>query len=111
MTKLCRTKTGIFDISESHTLEELANAKASHWTLKSETGTLKEVLIPVDKIFEDYPEIILNEKQKKSVTNGVRMTYKGKENQSYRVYDENKNFLCISKIIDGKLTLEKSFWS
>ena len=111
MTKLRRTKTGMFDISESHTLEELANAKASHWTLKSETGTLKNVLIPIDKIFEKYPEIILNEKQKKSVTNGVRMTYKGRENQVYRVYDENKNFLCISKIIDGKLTLEKSFWS
>lgn len=111
MTKLRRTKTGMFDIFESHTLEELANAKASHWTLKSETGTLKNVLIPIDKIFEEYPEIILNEKQKKSVTNGVRMTYKGRENQVYRVYDENKNFLCISKIIDGKLTLEKSFWS
>ncbi|MBQ2670755.1 MAG: tRNA pseudouridine(55) synthase TruB [Clostridia bacterium] len=104
MTKLRRTKTGIFDISESHTLEELG-------TLKKETGTLKQVLITVDKLFYEYPEIILNEKQKKSVTNGVRMTYKGRENQVYRVYDENKNFLCISKIIDGKLTLEKSFWS
>ena len=104
MTKLRRTKTGIFNISQSHTLEELG-------TLNEEKGTLKSVLIPVDKIFEDYPEIILNEKQKKSVTNGVRMTYKGRENQSYRVYDEDKNFLCISKIIDGKLTLEKSFWS
>lgn len=104
MTKLRRTKTGMFDISESHTLDELG-------TLKDKEGTLKSTLIPVDKIFEDYPEIILNEKQKKSVTNGVRMTYKGKENQVYRVYDENKGFLCISKIIDGKLTLEKSFWS
>ncbi|MBQ2664758.1 MAG: tRNA pseudouridine(55) synthase TruB [Clostridia bacterium] len=103
MTKLRRTKTGIFAISESYTLEELGTL--------NELGTLKNVLIPIDKIFEKYPEIILNEKQKKSVTNGVRMTYKGRENQSYRVYDENKNFLCISKIIDGKLTLEKSFWS
>ena len=109
MTKLRRTKTGMFDISESHTLEELGTLKPEAGTLNE--GTLKNVLIPVDKIFEEYPEIILNEKQKKSVTNGVRMTYKGKENQSYRVYDENKNFLCISKIIDGKLTLEKSFWS
>ena len=109
MTKLRRTKTGMFDISESHTLEELGTLKPEAGTLNE--GTLKNVLIPIDKIFEEYPEIILNEKQKKSVTNGVRMTYKGKENQSYRVYDENKNFLCISKIIDGKLTLEKSFWS
>lgn len=103
MNALRRTKTGLFTISESHTLEELGTLK--------ERGTLKSILIPVDKMFEEYPEIILNEKQKKSVTNGVRMTYKGTENQSYRVYDENENFLCISKIIDGKLTLEKSFWS
>ncbi|MBR0469949.1 MAG: tRNA pseudouridine(55) synthase TruB [Clostridia bacterium] len=103
MTKLRRTKTGIFAISESYTLEELGTL--------NELGTLKDVIIPVDKMFSEYPKIILNEKQKKSVTNGVRMTYKGRENQVYRVYDENKNFLCISKIIDGKLTLEKSFWS
>ncbi|MBQ6530646.1 MAG: tRNA pseudouridine(55) synthase TruB, partial [Clostridia bacterium] len=56
MTKLRRTKTGIFAISESYTLEELGTL--------NELGTLKNVLIPIDKIFEKYPEIILNEKQK-----------------------------------------------
>ena len=62
-------------------------------------------------MFEEYPKITLNPKQVKSVTNGMAMTYKGIEGQSYRVYDENEKFLCISKITDGRLKLEKSFWN
>lgn len=104
MNTLRRIKTGIFDLSQSHTLEELGTLKSG------DTGTLKEVLIPTDRVFEDLPCIKLNEKQKRSVVNGVRMTYKGIENQDYRVYDENGEFLCVSKIVDGRLTLVKSFW-
>ncbi len=103
MNTLRRVKTGPFTIDESHTLKELREMK--------DNGCLEDVIIPVDRMFMEYPEIILNRKQVKSVTNGVRMTYNGKEGQSYRVYDENKRFLCISKIVDGKLKLEKSFWN
>lgn len=104
MNTLRRIKTGMFDLSQSHTLEELGTLKSG------DAGTLKEVLIPTDRVFEDLPCIKLNEKQKRSVVNGVRMTYKGIENQDYRVYDENGEFLCVSKIVDEKLTLVKSFW-
>ncbi|MCC8160842.1 MAG: tRNA pseudouridine(55) synthase TruB [Oscillospiraceae bacterium] len=103
MNTLRRVKTGPFTIEESHTLGELEDLKRQ--------GTLESVIIPVDRLFADYPSVRLNEKQVKSVTNGVRMTYNGIEGQSYRVYDEKNKFLCISKITDGKLTLEKSFWS
>lgn len=103
MKELRRTKTGCFTIDESYTMEALGTLK--------DVGTLKNALIPVDTVFEELPAVTLNDKQKRSVINGVRMTYKGIENQSYRIYDENNNFLCISKILDGKLVLEKSFWS
>ena len=103
MNTLRRTKTGPFTIEESHTLKEIE-------TLKN-NGELEKIIIPVDRMFEEYPKIKLNPKQVKSVTNGVQMTYNGKEGQSYRVYDEKNNFLCISKITDGKLKLEKSFWN
>ena len=103
MNTLRRTKTGPFTIEESHTLKEIE-------TLKN-NGELEKIIIPVDRMFEEYPKIKLNPKQVKSVTNGVQMTYSGKEGQSYRVYDEKNNFLCISKITDGKLKLEKSFWN
>ena len=103
MNTLRRTKTGPFTIEESHTLKKIE-------TLKN-NGELEKIIIPVDRMFEEYPKIKLNPKQVKSVTNGVQMTYSGKEGQSYRVYDEKNKFLCISKITDGKLKLEKSFWN
>lgn len=103
MNTLRRTKTGPFTIEESYKIKQLDELKA--------VGKLESVLIPVDRMFMEYPQIILNPKQVNSVTNGVMMTYNGDEGQSYRVYDESGKFLCISKIIDGKLKLEKSFWS
>ena len=103
MNTLRRTKTGPFTIEESHTLKEIEILKNN--------GELEKIIIPDDRMFEEYPKIKLNPKQVKSVTNGVQMTYNGKEGQSYRVYDEKNNFLCISKITDGKLKLEKSFWN
>lgn len=103
MNTLRRTKTGPFTIADSYTLKELEVLK--------EKGQLENVLISVDRMFEEYPKIMLNPKQVKSITNGVHMSYKGIEGQSYRLYDENGKFLCISKIQDGKLRLEKAFWN
>lgn len=103
MNTLRRTKTGKFTIEESHTLKELEDL--------NKQGLLKSVLTSVDEMFMEYPKITLNEKQVNSVTNGVMMTYHGDEGQIYRVYDDDGNFLCISKITDGKLKLEKSFWT
>lgn len=100
MNTLRRTKTGCFSINKSHTLEEI------------EKEGVEKFLLPVDKMFMEYPFIVLNEKQVKSVVNGVRMTYtRGIEGQAYRVYDEDDRFLCISEIKDGRLTLLKSFWN
>ena len=104
MNTLRRTKTGPFSIEESYTVEDVEKLK--------ENGQLESVIIPVDRMFEEYPKITLNPKQVKSVTNGMAMTYRGgAEGQTYRVYDENGKFLCISKITDGRLKLEKSFWN
>ncbi|MCH5210613.1 MAG: tRNA pseudouridine(55) synthase TruB [Oscillospiraceae bacterium] len=103
MSALRRIKTGPFSIDKSYTVEELEELK--------DKGQLQDALISVDNLFSEYPAVYLNPKQVKSVTNGVRMTYKGDENQTYRVYDDCGNFLCVSKIKDGKLTLQKSFWS
>ncbi len=103
MNTLERTKTGPFSIEESYTVKEIETLCAN--------GNLEDILIPADRMFEEYPKIKLNPKQVKSVTNGVRMSYNGAEGQSYRVYDDKGKFLCISKIEDGRLRLEKSFWS
>lgn len=101
MIALERVKTGPFTIDEALSLEELEK--------RYNEGTLE--LMPTDKLFADLPQIRLNDKQKKSIVNGVRMTYRdGIEGQSYRLYDMDNEFLCISRIEDGRLVLVKSFW-
>lgn len=99
MNTLRRTRTGCFSIEDSHTLEELKEIGAEN------------ALIPLDMIFKEYPAVTLNPKQVKSVTNGVAMTYRdGIEGQCYRVYDSEGRFLCVSKIVDSRLKLQKAFW-
>lgn len=104
MNTLRRTRTGQFTIEESHTLSEIKELK--------ENGGIESIMIPADRMFAEYPSVTLNPKQVKSVTNGVAMTYReGQEGQTYRVYDNENKFLCISRITDGRLKLIKSFWS
>lgn len=101
MTDLRRTKTASFNIKDAYTIEQL-----------EQESDVYSLLMPVDKLFSDLPEIRLNEKQEKSIINGVRMTWRtGIENQSYRVYGADGRFLCVSEIKDSKLVLIKSFWS
>ena len=101
MTQLRRTKASAFNADNAHTLEELEAAE-----------DISKMLVPTDSLFSDLPEIHLNEKQERSIVNGVRMTWRsGGENQRFRLYGANGRFLCVSQIKDGKLVLIKSFWN
>ena len=102
MNTLRRVRTGPFTIEESHEVRELNELQ--------QEDRLNEIIIPVDRMFDEYPEILLNQKQVRSITNGIAMTYSGNEGL-YRVYDENGRFLCIGRIRDGKLKSEKAFWN
>lgn len=100
MTKLTRIETAGFRIEESYTIDELEQIEDPY-----------DVLIPTDKLFGDLDEIHLNEKQERSIVNGVRMTWRnGIEGKSYRLYGHNGSFLCVSRIEDCRLVLVKSFW-
>ena len=100
MTDLVRTQTADFTLDKSYTIEEL-----------DELSDLSVAVLPTDSLFMHLPAIILNEKQEKSIVNGVRMTWRdGTEGQSYRLYSNDGRFLCISRIEEMKLVLEKAFW-
>lgn len=102
MTSLRRTAAGMFTIENSYTAEELEKRR----------DEIADLLIPTENVFADLPPIYLNEKQTRSIVNGVRMTWRdGIENQSYRLYNETREFLCVSRCVEGKLQLEKSFWT
>ena len=101
MTNLRRTYTAGFSIDDAYTIEQLDVIE-----------DLSKALNPTDSLFADLPQIHLNEKQERSIVNGVRMTWRqGEEGKTYRVYGADKRFLCVSRLCDGKLILVKSFWS
>lgn len=101
MTELRRTEAAGFKISQAYTLEQL-----------NEMEEPEAVLMPTDSLFAQLPQIRLNEKQERSIINGVRMTWRGgAEGQRYRLYGANGSFLCVSEIREQRLVLIKSFWN
>lgn len=104
MGELIRTYSGGFDISKSYTIDELEKM--------SEEGILLSALIKTDEVFSDYEAVVLDENETKKVKNGVALIKRQFEDgRLYRVYDYEKNFLCISKQIADKLTMQTSFWT
>lgn len=103
MGSLVRTYSGGFDIKNSYTIEKLE-------ALRDE-GRLSEALIKTDEIFFEYEKIYLDEKESGKVKNGVPILKEGLIiDKCYRLYDENGSFLCVSKVINGKLKMQTSFW-
>ena len=104
MNKLTRIRSGKFSLDDAYTTDQLTN-------LFSENG-FEDALISVDEVFDIYPKIIVNERQKGFLINGVRVRFKGlTEGKTYRVYDENGEFLSLSECIEERLTLVKAFWN
>lgn len=104
MTALRRIKTGCFEIKDAYTVEEIEKL--------AQGGMLEQKLKSVDSLFAEYDSIHLNEKQTKSIKNGVRMSWRGKtEGETLRLYDNEGNFICVSRVEDGRLSLVKSFWT
>ena len=104
MNKLTRIKSGRFSLDDAYTTEQLEKI--------FKENNFSDVLIPVDKVFDNYPYVRVNERQKNFIINGVRVRYRGLlEGQTYRIYDEDGNFLCLSKCVDERLTLIKAFWN
>lgn len=104
MTALRRIKTGCFEIKDAYTVEEIEKL--------AQGGMLEQKLKSVDSLFAEYDSIHLNEKQTKSIKNGVRMSWRGKtEGETLRLYDNEGNFICVSRVEDERLSLVKSFWT
>ena len=104
MNTLVRTKSANFTLEESYTPEELLKMKKD--------GTLSNIIIPVDKLFFDYDEVVLDEFLSAKARNGIAIRKKGlKDGDLYRVYDTNREFLCISEYREGALYLKKAFWN
>ncbi len=102
MSALERTRSGRFDITEAYTLEEIE-------TLYN-NGDLS-FFVPVDKVFEEYPSLVLTARKAHKMCNGTQVSVQGiSEGTVYRVYDERGNFLTISQAENGLLKILKTFY-
>lgn len=102
MTALRRTETSGFSVNDARRLGELE-------VMEDKSGAV----IPTDRLFSELPALRLNEKQERSIVNGVRMTWRSggvDEGERCRLYGADGRFLCVSRFEDGKLVLVKSFW-
>lgn len=93
MTSLERTKSGQFTKEKAYTLAQIERLR--------DEGKLNEIIMPVDIVFSDLPEMIVVGELKKKILNG-NLIYKNEckslgledcytDGQKIRVYMENNN--------------------
>ncbi len=81
---LRRTQSGAFDLSMSHTLEQVQENP-------------DKCLLPVDCMFGKYPAVTVNEAGEKKCRNGAPVPAQAEIGQMYRVYSKNGEFLMLAQ--------------
>ena len=102
LSGLVRTRSGPFPLSESITLEQLAEAATQ--------GTIEQFLYPADKAIELYPALLLDEDSSERVKHGNAFEVEGQEDLAQehglvRVYDDKRRFVAIAE-----WDAERSMW-
>ncbi len=104
MCELERTKSSVFSLDNSYSLDDLR---------EMDEEKLRSVLMPVDSVFLNYPEMYIDDNIKKRLCNGALCYVKNNEG-TYRIYDKEKNFLCLAQVKeqDGRNILKslKTFY-
>lgn len=102
MWSLDRTATGPFHKSNSVKLEELNEEN------------IEKYLLPLEKVFEKYPKLVVNEKFERLIRNGVVIKDKSllckiKESINYAVYNKENVFIGIGALDIAGFKLIKMF--
>ncbi len=92
LTSLERTYSSGYDISQSHTLDEIE--------LLAESGEgIECIMYSIDSAFEQYDKIVLSNKHTKLYKNGVKLRLEqvfAKGGNTYRVYGDDNSFLGLA---------------
>ena len=99
------------------TLASLRRTMAAGFTLE-DAVTLEDVqaqgealLLPTDSLFADSPILLLKtDREEKRVRCGNPITMPGIPDGTYRVYGQDRTFLCLSRAENGTLTSIKNFF-
>ena len=98
MESLRRTAAGSYSIEDAIPLAQLV-----------EDADPERHLIPVDTMFCHYPAVTLTQKQTLRCRNGNSFSV-ALSDGTYRTYDENGEFLALSKVRDNVMSTIKSFF-
>ena len=80
-------------------------------TLEDVQARGEELLLPTDSLFSDHPILLLkSDKLEKRVRCGNPITLPGTADGTYRVYGQDRQFLCLSRAEGGVLTSIKNFF-
>lgn len=96
MSNLIRTKSGKFDIENAITLE----------FIKSQNFDIKDIILPCDLVLNYFERIVISEKQKKKILNGVKISVEEANYVNCTVYDMSENLLGIGEIGNGEMRLK-----
>lgn len=111
MESLIRTKSGMFRVENSHTLEEIEFA--------AQNDTIDALLLAPDTALQEIIPVFVDQQTAAKIKNGIRLRPEQLritdfcENMLFRVYTED-SLLCILRIIMKEdtplLAIEKSFY-
>ncbi|MCR4587413.1 MAG: tRNA pseudouridine(55) synthase TruB [Lachnospiraceae bacterium] len=107
MTSLVRTKVGIFPLEEAYTLSQVEQIR--------DEGRLEEILLPTDRILQQYPALHIREVARRYLYNGNPLTKESfretvtEEGTCYRIYDTEDRFCALYKGKEGRLFPEQMF--
>lgn len=98
MKELNRVKVGKFDIKQSITVEELENNISNE-------SFMKEHFISIEESFKEKESIIIPENRLKHFLNGVKVSFKLKDDL-YKIYNEENRFIGIGNVKNNLLKRE-----
>ena len=107
MTSLVRTSSGGFTLDDCFTFEQIQNAR--------DENRLEELILPVERVFENLPKLRLNDAQTRMYRNGVKLDLaklRGifPDKDCYAVYGSDGGFIgtAISDREEGLLRIGKN---
>ena len=96
MSSLRRIRAGAFTIQDSHSIEEIQEHP-------------EQYLLPLDLLFQEYPETTVTPNQEKVIRNGGKYSTTLQEG-TYRFYSQNGDFLMLGRVSDDQVTTIKNFF-
>ncbi len=99
MASLRRSAAAGFDGEDAYPLERVCALEHP-----------EELLLPVDSLFQDRPELVLSPAEEKKVRNGMTAVIPALAPGEYRAYSRSGEFLALCRAGDGKLFTIKSFF-